>query len=73
MYYGLPETIEDSPFLTILHFLSVINVQQVFVPAMIYQENPSIFITTGSKQGITNPPYVPVSTSSRAVLRLIHI
>ena len=35
---------------------SVINVQHVFVQAMVHQENPSIIITTGSKQGITNPP-----------------
>lgn len=35
---------------------SVVNVQHVFAAAMIVQENPSIFITTGSKQGITNPP-----------------
>ena len=25
---------------------------------MIHQENPAIVINTGSKQGITNPPYV---------------
>ncbi len=25
---------------------------------MMYQENPSVIINTGSKRGITNPPYV---------------
>jgi NAD(P)-dependent dehydrogenase (short-subunit alcohol dehydrogenase family) len=37
---------------------SVIYVQQTFGPLMIHQENPSVIINTGSKQGITNPPYV---------------
>jgi len=36
----------------------VINVQHVFAQVMVHQENPSMIITTGSKQGITNPPYV---------------
>ena len=39
-------------------FCSVIYVQQVFGPIMIHQENPSVIINTGSKRGITNPPYV---------------
>lgn len=26
--------------------------------SMLHQENPAMVITTGSKQGITNPPYV---------------
>jgi hypothetical protein len=39
-------------------FRSVIHVQQTFGPLMVHQENPSVIINTGSKQGITNPPYV---------------
>ena len=39
-------------------FRSAINVQQTFGPLMVHQENPSVIINTGSKQGITNPPYV---------------
>lgn len=38
-------------------FLSVVNVQQTFVPSMLHQENQAVIINTGSKQGITNPPY----------------
>ena len=34
----------------------VLNVQHAFVPNMLAQENPSVIINTGSKQGITNPP-----------------
>ena len=37
---------------------SVIYVQQTFGPFMIHQENPAVIINTGSKRGITNPPYV---------------
>lgn len=39
--------------------LSIVNVQHTFVPSMLHQENPSVIINTGSKQGITNPPCVP--------------
>jgi len=39
-------------------FRSVIYMQQTFGPLMVHQENPSVIINTGSKQGITNPPYV---------------
>lgn len=39
-------------------FVSAIYVQQTFGPLMVLQENPSVIINTGSKQGITNPPYV---------------
>ncbi len=30
----------------------------VRLQSMIHQENPALVINTGSKQGITNPPYV---------------
>lgn len=29
---------------------------QTFLPAMTHQENASVVINTGSKQGITSPP-----------------
>lgn len=34
----------------------IFNVAQVFGPDMARQENASVIINTGSKQGITNPP-----------------
>ena len=37
--------------------------------SMIHQENQAMIINTGSKQGITNPPYV--STSSIPSYKLI--
>ncbi|KAJ7166400.1 hypothetical protein C8R43DRAFT_1061234 [Mycena crocata] len=39
-----------------VNLFGVLNVQQVFVPAMLHQENAAMVINTGSKQGITNPP-----------------
>lgn len=41
-----------------VNLFGVVNVQQTFVPNMIHQENASVIINTGSKQGITNPPCV---------------
>ncbi|CAG7853080.1 SubName: Full=Related to 20beta-hydroxysteroid dehydrogenase {ECO:0000313/EMBL:CCA70831.1} [Serendipita indica DSM 11827] len=49
----------------------VINVQHVFVKAMVLQENPSVIITTGSKQGITNPPGNPAYNASKAAVKSI--
>ncbi|KAG8957308.1 hypothetical protein FRC03_010276 [Tulasnella sp. 419] len=39
-----------------VNLFGVLNVVQTFAPSMIHQENPSMIINTGSKQGITNPP-----------------
>jgi len=39
-----------------VNVFGIVNVQQTFVPNMVNQENPSVIINTGSKQGITNPP-----------------
>lgn len=39
-----------------VNVFGVVNVQQTFVPSMLHQENQAMIITTGSKQGITNPP-----------------
>ncbi|KAI0316463.1 hypothetical protein OF83DRAFT_1126524 [Amylostereum chailletii] len=42
-----------------VNLFGVVNVQQTFIPYMLPQENQSVVINTGSKQGITNPPYAP--------------
>ncbi|WOO77308.1 3-oxoacyl-[acyl-carrier-protein] reductase FabG [Vanrija pseudolonga] len=39
-----------------VNMAGVINVAQVFAPLMARQENASVIINTGSKQGITTPP-----------------
>jgi NAD(P)-dependent dehydrogenase (short-subunit alcohol dehydrogenase family) len=48
---------------------SVVNVQQAFVPFMLPNENPSFFINTGSKQGITNPPGNTAYNASKAAVK----
>lgn len=40
------------------NFFGILNVAQAFAPHMARQENASVIINTGSKQGITCPPYV---------------
>jgi NAD(P)-dependent dehydrogenase (short-subunit alcohol dehydrogenase family) len=38
------------------NFRGILNVAQAFAPHMVRQENDSVIINTGSKQGITCPP-----------------
>lgn len=40
------------------NFFGILHVAQAFAPYMARQENASVIINTGSKQGITCPPYV---------------
>jgi len=49
----------------------VINMVQVFTPVMIHNENPSMIINTGSKQGITNPPGNAAYNVSKAGVRFL--
>jgi len=49
----------------------VINMLQVFTSSMIHQENPSLIINTGSKQGITSPPGNPAYNVSKAGVKVI--
>jgi NAD(P)-dependent dehydrogenase (short-subunit alcohol dehydrogenase family) len=46
-----------------------LNIQHTFVPLMLHQENPSVVINTGSKQGITNPPGNAAYNASKAAIR----
>ncbi|TDL19670.1 NAD-binding protein [Rickenella mellea] len=54
-----------------VNVFGVLNVQQTFVPYMIHQENPSVIINTGSKQGITNPPGNAAYNASKAAVKSI--
>ncbi|CAE6466966.1 unnamed protein product [Rhizoctonia solani] len=49
----------------------VINMLQVFTNSMINQENPSLIINTGSKQGITSPPGNAAYNVSKAGVKVI--
>jgi len=51
--------------------VGVVNVQHQFVQSMLHQENPSVVINTGSKQGITNPPGNPAYNASKAAVKAI--
>ncbi|KAH8108520.1 NAD-binding protein [Phellopilus nigrolimitatus] len=54
-----------------VNVFGIVNVQQVFVPVMIHQENPSVIINTGSKQGITNPPGNAAYNASKAAVKAL--
>jgi len=52
-----------------VNLFGVLNVQHTFVPMMLHQENLSVIINTGSKQGITNPPGNPAYNASKAAVK----
>ncbi|KAI0694837.1 NAD(P)-binding protein [Earliella scabrosa] len=52
-----------------VNLFGVLNVQHAFVPNMLAQENPSVIINTGSKQGITNPPGNPSYNATKAAVK----
>lgn len=52
-----------------VNVFGIVNVQHTFVPVMIHQENPSVIINTGSKQGITNPPGNAAYNASKAAVK----
>jgi len=66
-YRVSPADIRGHPKLT--PPTSIINIQQAFIPHMLPNENPSIFINTGSKQGITNPPGNAAYNASKAAVK----
>lgn len=51
--------------------VGLLNVQHAFVQSMLHQENPSVVVNTGSKQGITNPPGNPAYNASKAAVKSI--
>jgi NAD(P)-dependent dehydrogenase (short-subunit alcohol dehydrogenase family) len=52
-----------------VNLFGVLNVQHTFVPMMLHQENQSVIINTGSKEGITNPPGNPAYNASKAAVK----
>jgi len=52
----LEELQSDWDFVLDVNFRGILNVAQAFAPHMATQENDSVIINTGSKQGITCPP-----------------
>ncbi|KAG8978933.1 hypothetical protein FRB94_012226 [Tulasnella sp. JGI-2019a] len=54
-----------------VNLFGVLNMVQTFVPSMIHQENPSLIVNTGSKQGTTNPPGNAAYNASKAGVRIL--
>lgn len=58
--FSLTTTLTDLQanwdFVLNTNFRGILNVAQAFAPHMARQENASVIINTGSKQGITCPP-----------------
>jgi len=52
-----------------VNLFGVLNVQHTFVPLMIHQENQSVIINTGSKEGIMNPPGNAAYNASKAAVK----
>lgn len=52
-----------------VNLFGVLNVQHTFVPMMLHQENQSVIVNTGSKEGITNPPGNPAYNASKAAVK----
>ncbi|KZV78435.1 NAD(P)-binding protein, partial [Exidia glandulosa HHB12029] len=52
-----------------VNLIGIVNVQHAFVPHMMPNENPGLFINTGSKQGITNPPGNAAYNASKAAVK----
>jgi len=51
--------------------VGVLNVQHAFVQSMLHQENPSVVINTGSKQGVSNHPGNPAYNASKSAVKSI--
>ncbi|KAH8822554.1 hypothetical protein DL96DRAFT_1714013 [Flagelloscypha sp. PMI_526] len=52
-----------------INVFGIVNIQQVFLPFMLHQENGAMIINTGSKQGITNPPGNAAYNASKAAVK----
>ncbi|KAK7689848.1 hypothetical protein QCA50_006487 [Cerrena zonata] len=61
--------LDDWHKLFSVNLFGILNVQQTFVPSMIFQENAAAIINTGSKQGITNPPGNAAYNASKAAVK----
>lgn len=53
-----------------VNMMGIINVAQVFAPTMARQENASVIVCTGSKQGITAPPGNAGYNVSKAAVKI---
>ncbi|KAI0049427.1 NAD-binding protein [Auriscalpium vulgare] len=63
------EGLENWKTIMDVNLFGILNVQHTFVPSMLHQENQSVIVNTGSKQGITNPPGNAAYNASKAAVK----
>ncbi|AWF81962.1 short-chain dehydrogenase [Microbulbifer sp. A4B17] len=66
---GSWEKLENWKKILNTNLWGVINCIHAFAPEMLNQSDPSIIVTTGSKQGITTPPGNPAYNVSKAAVK----
>ncbi|KAG8949199.1 hypothetical protein FRC04_008998 [Tulasnella sp. 424] len=71
LYGGALNGLENWRKVMDVNLFGSLNVLQTFTNSMIHQENPSIIVNTGSKQGITNPPGNAAYNASKAGVRIL--
>ncbi len=54
-----------------VNFMSVLRLQQLFVPRLLAQRGPAAVVNLGSKEGITTPPGNAAYAVSKAALRVL--
>jgi len=70
-YGGALSNIENWRRVMDINLFGILNMLQTFVPSMIHQENPSLIVNTGSKQGLVNPPGNAAYNASKAGVRVL--
>ncbi|KAG8899308.1 hypothetical protein FRC01_010591 [Tulasnella sp. 417] len=71
LYGGALSGLDNWRKIMDINLFGILNVLQTFTPGMIHQENPSVIVNTGSKQGITNPPGNAAYNASKAGVRIL--
>ncbi|KAG9011507.1 hypothetical protein FRB90_007223 [Tulasnella sp. 427] len=71
LYGGALSDLDNWRKIMDINLFGTLNVLQTFTPSMIHQENPSVIVNTGSKQGITNPPGNAAYNASKAGVRIL--
>ena len=65
---GILDPIDNWQRLFAVNVLGIVNGVQAFLPGMLAANRPAVIITTGSKQGLTNPPGNPAYNASKAAV-----
>jgi len=71
IFGGALSNIENWRKLMDVNLFGILNMVHTFVPGMIHNENPSVVVNTGSKQGITNPPGNAAYNATKAAVKIL--